>query len=171
MINGNPVAVREIRAVVTRRPAVVAEELSSVDPEDRSYLAAETNAFLVAWLAAIPCCVLNRPTPTSLSGPAWTDIHWRAAAARAGVPWAVDISGGSGTYDVLVCGDRCVGARSRADVDRARRLARAAGVHLLGVRFRGGRIGAASVWPDLSGEEEQAVVLEHLLSAPRIRGR
>ena len=83
----------ELQAVVTRRPAVVAEELAWIDPADRSYVAAEANAFLVAWLDAIPCRVVNRPTATSLAGPSWGPLQWAAAAGRAGVRWAETAAG------------------------------------------------------------------------------
>src|SRR5581483_2527617 len=52
VVDGRRVAVRDLRAVLTRRPAVVAEELAWIDPGDRDYVAAEANAFLVAWLAS-----------------------------------------------------------------------------------------------------------------------
>src|SRR5664279_42730 len=49
VVAGQPVPVAALRAVLTRRPAVVAEELARIAPADRPYVAAETNAFLVAW--------------------------------------------------------------------------------------------------------------------------
>ncbi len=75
VVAGRRVSIRRLRAVVTRRPAVAAEELQHIDPSDRDYLAAEVNAFLVAWLSALPRPVLNRPTPTSLDGPAWGPLQ------------------------------------------------------------------------------------------------
>lgn len=161
VVSGRRVAVRELRAVVTRRPAVVAEELPWIDPADRSYVAAEANAFLVAWLAALPCPVVNRPTATSLCGPAWSPVYWAAAAARAGLTWAR--ANGDESHDVDVVGDTCVGARSPAERSAARALARAAGVELLEVRFAQGGPCAATPLPSLEDEDLRALLLDHLL--------
>lgn len=172
VVAGRRVSIRRLRAVVTRRPAVAAEELQHIDPSDRDYLAAEVNAFLVAWLSALPRPVLNRPTPTSLDGPAWGPLHWAAAAARADVPWtdATDATAGPAD-DVLVCGNRCLGARSRGDAATARRLARAAGVELLGLRMRNGRVCAVSRRPELASGERREMVLDYLVSRHRATSR
>jgi hypothetical protein len=165
VIDGQRVAVQELRAVVTRRPAVVKEELVWVDPADRAYVAAEANAFLVAWLDAIPCPVVNRPTPTSLAGPAWGQLHWAVAAARAGVRWTMDEP--SASHDVVVCGEACVGAYSPAEAADSRMLAREAGVELLGVRFSERGACAATPRPGLENAEVRAALLDHLLRAHR----
>jgi len=159
VVAGRRVRVAEIRGVVTRRPAVLAEELDRIEAEDREYVAAEINAFLVAWLTALPCRVFNRPTPRSLTGPGWTRLHWAAAAARAGVPWGAAADG----HDVIVCGTTCVGARSSAESDRALALARAAAVDLLGVRIAEGNIRAATTQPSLDDEAVRSLVLARLL--------
>ena len=165
VIDGQRVAVQELRAVVTRRPAVVEEELVWIDPADRAYVAAEANAFLVAWLDAIPCPVVNRPTPTSLDGPAWGQLHWAVAAARAGVRWTMDEP--SATHDVVVCGEACVGAHSPAEAADSRALAREAGVELLGVQFSERGACAATPRPGLEDAEVRAALLDHLLPAQR----
>jgi hypothetical protein len=165
VVDGRRVNVRELRAVVTRRPAVVAEELAWIDADDRAYVAAEANAFLVAWLDALPCKVVNRPTPTSLCGPAWEPVHWGAAAARAGVSWTVESSGES--HDVVVIGDRCLGARSTVEERDARALAQAAGVELLGVQFCEQGAHAATARPSLDDESVRASLLDHLLAERR----
>lgn len=164
VVGSRRVPVSELRAVLTRRPAVVAEELAWIDPADRTYLAAEMNAFLVAWLHALPCTVLNRPTPTSLAGPVWGPLHWAAAAARAEVPWAADADGA--THDVVVCGEICVGAASPAEEASARMLARAAAVELLGVRFSARGACAATPTPRLEDDDVREAVLHHLVPGP-----
>jgi hypothetical protein len=161
VVAGERVPVRELTAVLTRRPAVIAEELAWIAAADRAYVAAEANAFLVAWLDALPCRVVNRPTPLSLCGPMWGASHWAAAAARAGVAWA-DRDGDS-VHDVVVVGDACVGARSTAEEDEARALARAARLELLGVSFAGERPCAATTRPPLDGERVRRLLLERLL--------
>jgi hypothetical protein len=165
VVEGRRVPVRELDAVLTRRPAVVAEELAWIDPADRAYMAAEMNAFLVAWLHALPCPVFNRPTPNALTGPAWGPLHWAAAAGGAGVGWVPDEHGP--THDVVVCGRACVGAASPVEAVDARALARAAGVELLGVRFCEQGACAATPTPRLDEEHVRAAVLGQLLPGPR----
>ena len=75
-----------IRGVLTRLPRVDETELPEIVPEDRAYVAAEMTAFLLAWLAALPCPVLNRPTPTCLGGPNWWTERWVHLAHRLGIP-------------------------------------------------------------------------------------
>src|SRR5262245_34157967 len=69
VLGGVPVNGAEIRGVLSRLPSVMPSDLLHICAEDRAYVAAEMTAFLVAWLASLPCPVLNRPTPTSLAGP------------------------------------------------------------------------------------------------------
>ena len=166
VVDGCRLPVRELRAVLTRRQAVIAEELAWIDPVDRPYVASEANAFLVAWLSAIPCLVLSRPTAGSLAGPAWSPLHWAAAAARTGIAWAVPQEGDA-VHNVTVCGETCVGARSSAEADAARALARAAGVELLGIRFSAAGPCGATLWPALEEDEVRATVLNHLLGGAR----
>lgn len=165
VVEGRCVPVRDLDGLLTRRPAVVAEELAWIDPADRPYVAAEMNAFLVAWLDALPCPVLNRPTPRALTGPAWGPLHWAAAAARAEVDWVSDWDGP--THDVVVCKGTAVGGASRAQAAAARALAEAAGVELLGVRFCERGACAATTSPSLDAEDVRATVLDRLLSGQR----
>jgi hypothetical protein len=162
VINAKRVRVSDLRAVLTRRPAVLAEEMMRISPDDRSYVAAETNAFLVAWLSSLPCQVVNRPTPTSLCGPAWGELYWRVAAARAGIGWAEAQDAGD-VHEVILCGSRVLFAKNNKDETIARALAQAAGVQLLGVRLCGSRVCAVSVAPALVKAEVQDCLLEYLL--------
>src|SRR5439155_9381156 len=165
VVEGRRIKVSELRAVLTRRPAVLAEELAHVAAADRAYVAAECNAFLLAWLTALACRVVNRPTPTSLSGPAWSGLHWRAATARAGLEWAEPADPPLETHEVVVCGARTLFAQSAAQAEAAQALARAGEVELLSVRFAGRGISGVSVAPSLASPEVQAGLLEHLLAA------
>ena len=163
VVDGRRIRVASFRAVLTRRPAVLVEELRHMDPADRSYVAAETNAFLVAWLTALPCTVVNRPTPTSLCGPAWDELHWRVAAAGAGMDWAE--ADETEIQRVVVCGAQCLFARTPKQATIARALARTAGVDLLGVSFRGDRVCGASVAPALEDPDVRQCLLSHLLGS------
>jgi hypothetical protein len=152
---GQRVPVRSLRAVVTRRPAVVAEELPWIDRADRVYVAAELNAFLVAWLSALTCPVVNRPSAVSLSGPGWGPARWE----RAGVSRAADCS-----HEVVVCGSACFGARGESEAAAALELARRAGVELLGVRFSDdGMPAGASELPRLDSDEVRQALLDLVL--------
>ena len=75
VVGGSVVAARDIELALTCRPSVLPEELTGLHPEERQYVAAEMTAFLVAWLTSLTCPMFNRPTATSLCGPAWSVEH------------------------------------------------------------------------------------------------
>jgi hypothetical protein len=79
---------RDLTAVLTLTPRLIEQELFTVAPADRTYVAAEINAFLHAWLSSLhsQCPVLNRPTATSLAGPYWRRERWIHAAAQSKIP-------------------------------------------------------------------------------------
>jgi hypothetical protein len=164
IVSGSRVKFSEIRGVVTRRPAIIAEELWRINSADRAYVASEANAFLVSWLSALRCRVVNRPTPNSLCGPAWDSLHWRAAAIRAGLAWD-NSAGQKNAHTVVVCRSNALFARNQREKLSALRLARAANVEFLAVRMRRGKICCASVAPDLANEEVRAGLLKILLEA------
>jgi len=161
VVEGQRIKIADFRAVLVRRPAVLAEELIRIDSADRAYVAAETNAFLVAWLSALSCPVVNRPTTTSLCGPAWGELHWRVAAARAGGSW-VGPNNAIKEREVVVCGQHCLFANTPKQAKDALALARVAGVELMSVWFRGDQICGASVAPVLEKAEVRACLLDHL---------
>jgi hypothetical protein len=150
---GGPVAATAVRGVVTRMGAVTPPDLGHIAEADRSYVAAEMTAFLLSLLHALPCPVVNRPTPMSLMGPGWTAMRWRAAAIAAGVAVAPDGAGpgddevgasvpmvGRGVppyapagTSITVLGDRWFGPDALAPAALA--LARHARLELLTARF------------------------------------
>jgi len=162
VVGGRRISTANITAVLTRRPAVLPEELARIHPADRSYVAAETNAFLVAWLSALPCTVVNRPTTSSLCGPAWDGLHWHCAAARIGLPWS-DADDVSEAHEVVVCGERCVFAHDAHESAMATALSLSARTELLGVRFQRGKIAGVTVAPSLADADVRACLLDHLL--------
>ena len=85
VIDGREVAVEEITGVVTCLPNVSELELLHIVPSDRAYVAAEMSAFLLSWLSALSCPVLNRPSPTCLSGPYWRPEQWARVASEVGM--------------------------------------------------------------------------------------
>ena len=178
VVSGQVVACENITGVLTRRSCVFEQELIHIRPEDREYVAAEMTAFLIAWLSSLSCPILNRPTAACLSGPAWRPEQWVCAAGRAGIPMrpihrqvlrtptSESRVPETGTVGVTVVGDRWFGPVDQALAGQARRLAVAAGVDLLEVRFSGAEAGSqfisANLWPDLSPVGVADAVLEYL---------
>ena len=131
----------DLRAVYTRLSAVRDIHLSHVRSPDRAYVAEEMHAFLVAWLTALPCRVINRATPQCLAGPAWTWEQWSILAGRLGFRvhttrrTADNLAPACFPPDsrvVHVIGNRCWGEANRLG-DRLAALARAAGVDVMSV--------------------------------------
>jgi hypothetical protein len=146
-----------LSGVLTRLTCVTPSDLAHVRPQDRAYVAAEMNAFLVAWLSDLSCRVVNRPTPSCLAGPAWPPEVWVRLAARVGVPVrpvrrqvrlrAVQPPAPltEGCTVVVVIGDRVFGNVDASLHRHARDVARAAGTVLLEVGFEGPDPGARLV--------------------------
>jgi hypothetical protein len=167
VVGGQRVRVSDIEGVLVRLPFVPSEELPHIVPGDRNYVAQEMTAFLTAWLAELPCPVLNRPTAVCLGGPGWGLEQWRQVAAGLGLavrPRRLRVVASADVDDtvekirsrmtVTVVGRRCFGSAPPYATDQARRLAAAAGTDLLGVHFATTRAGPrfvyADPWPDIS---------------------
>src|SRR5439155_2268431 len=143
VIAGQLVPAEKITGVFTRLPCVYEQELGHIAPADRAYVAAEMTAFLTAWLSALPCPVLNRPTPTCLSGLNWRPEQWDHAAADLGIPvrtvrrevaqpaGVLPRTPGRPQATVTIVGHRWFGAVHDTLTAYARRLAVRAGVKLL----------------------------------------
>ncbi|MBV8176771.1 MAG: hypothetical protein JO151_19720 [Verrucomicrobia bacterium] len=175
---GQLVPEAEISSVLTLLPCVFEAELVEIAPQDRRYVAAEMTAFLLFWLSRLNCTVLNRPTPTCLSGPYWRREKWVHAAAQAGISvqparrhavppgFSAEEETLLGSAIVTVIGERVIGEVDSTLCGQARCLAALAGVELLSVRFsspeRGGRFVSADTFPDLSDKTVADAVLEHM---------
>lgn len=176
VIEGKIVPTSAIDGIITLRPCVFPEELQDVAPSHRKYVAAEFNAFLVAWLTAQSCPVLNRPTASCLSGPNWPPEKWVHLAARVGIPAqtrrsipvrAHDPPSGN-TVEVISVGERCFGTEDSTLRSRTLKLARAAQVELLSIRFSigdGGFIGA-NIWPPLKDPAVLEAILRRIQARP-----
>jgi hypothetical protein len=172
VIGGKIVPDAEIEGILTLRPCIFAEELLSIAAAHRSYVAAELNAFLLAWLAARACPVLNRPTASCLAGPNWRPVQWTLAAARLGIPAQTRrcIAGRHAhsnfeeAYEITAVGEQCFGCQDTILRTNTLRLARAAGVDLLSVRFSRdeGRFLSANIWPQLTNAAVIVAVRESL---------
>src|SRR5262245_11315960 len=146
VIGGQRTVMRDIAGVITRLPSVSECEIAHIAAADRAYVAAEMQAFLLSWLTALRCPVLNRPTPPCLGGPAWCPAQWVQMAARLGMPITTvcrhaTFSGKPATKSaprpkgamVTIVGQRVIGTVDPVLARQARALATAAGVELLAV--------------------------------------
>ena len=180
VINGRKVPIGDIAGVLSRLPWVCEEELVHIVPRDRSYVASEITAFLLSWLSGLNCPVLNRPTPTCLSGPGWRPERWVHLAARLGIPVCparrrcqrqVDDSralvADPYTTVSVIC-EHCIGSSDPCQVDYAKRLSAATGVDLLAVHFSqaNGMLLGADTWPDVSSAHAADAILEYFSGIP-----
>ena len=182
VVGGQRIAARDLRGVVTRLPAVSEADLEHIAEPDRAYVAAEMHAFLLSWLTALRCPVLNRPAPACLAGPAWRPAQWTQAAVRLGLPVTTVVEQASfgrarsttGTsrpkcLTVTVVGQRIIGPVDPLLARQARALATAAGVDLLAVRFSRRASGAtfvgAHLWPNIAAAPIAAAVFDYLHNA------
>jgi hypothetical protein len=178
VIGGQEVASREISGVLTRLGGIPQQELGHIVAADRAYVAVEMTAFLLEWLTSFPGSVLNRPTPTCLSGPAWRREQWAYAAAGVGIPVSpverrecfgchrVVTESTANIVTITVVGKRCIGEAHTTLAQQAQHLAAAAGVDLLSVDFNSPQPGAlflsANPFPNLTDNEIACAVLKYL---------
>jgi hypothetical protein len=177
MIGGCAVQAGEISGVLTRTSHIWQEELVYVAPADRAYVSAEMSSFLVSWLSALQCPVLNRPVPSSLAGPSWGPEQWAALAAVAGmrvqplrrsVRWGTDVAlrpPALGSTSLTIVGKRCFGEAHPALRTQARRLADFAQVDLAGVHFSSGdedaHFAGVNLFPPIVDVDVAGAVLEY----------
>ncbi|MBK9259905.1 MAG: hypothetical protein IPM54_08725 [Polyangiaceae bacterium] len=163
-----------IRGVLVRMHAALPSDVTYVRASDRSYVATEMTAFLLAWLSALSCPVLGRPTSTSLAGPMLRPEQWLHVAGKAGVPVRpVRRSSRQSNQEkpivtevVTVVENECIGARSEALADRALAVARAANARLVTTYFEGPLDNPvfvhADTWVDLDDPDIEGAVLSIL---------
>lgn len=147
VLDGVRIPCSAIDGVLVRAAAVFKTDLPHIRQKEREYVAAEMTAFLSAWLLSLPCKVVNRPTASCLSGPAFRREQWIKEAAQAGIPVHPVVRTGDGYFyedsentpvkRVVVVGERCLYAQSEAQKNYARLLASAVGVSLLNAYFTG----------------------------------
>jgi hypothetical protein len=120
---------KRLSAVITALDAVEPFDLPHVRAEDRDFVASEMTAFLRAWLLALACPVLDRPTTLALSGAASDRAEWsKAAAAIAVRDRQTDPAPRMRTQAVTVVAGRVVGPAAGPAAAVAVTLARAANV-------------------------------------------
>jgi hypothetical protein len=151
VIGGEVVAASAIAGVLVRLPGVAEHDLPHIAASDRGYVAAEMTAFLLAFLTALNCPLVNRPTPQCLAGPAWRQERWVSVANRLSIPVrpalrrqavpampaAVGAPVAAAATTITIVGRRHIGEANAALVRRSHALADAAGADLLAVQFDG----------------------------------
>ncbi len=189
VVDGKTVPAETIHGIVTRLPWIAEGEIPHVAEQDRSYVAAEMQSFLFAWLSRLACPVLNRPTPSCLSGPAWRHEKWISVAGRLGIRVcsaqrttrpgsppklhsAAERDATGGLAEVTVVADRYVGPDSRL-VEPTRQLAAAAGVRFLTAYYsnhdRDPELAGVSLWPDITNPAIRDAMLGCLTDESRAR--
>jgi hypothetical protein len=166
---GSSVQAGDLDGVLTRMAGVFEGDLGHIEPADRTYVAAEMTALLLAWLSELPVPVINRPTATCLCGPLWSQEKWLRVASGLGIPVvphnrAVGLPDSTSAraepheidlQSVTVVDDVCLGAKNARCEKIARRLADHAQCRLLSVQLR--TVGShpalvgVDVWPNLAG--------------------
>jgi hypothetical protein len=127
VVDGEAVPDDDVSGVFVRRSAVYPEELTATHPEDRSYLAAETHAFLVFVLATTSGAVVNPVGDGSLGDEAIRPERWMPAAHGCGLtPAPVRMSNRARPRKLRTRTLEVVGDESFGDVpERLHRAARA----------------------------------------------
>jgi len=180
VIDGERVNVAEVDGVLSRLAFVHESELADICAEDRHYVAAELNAFLVSWLSVLEVPVMNRASPAGLAGPNWHPEQWTRLAAELGIRaakcsrWVRPAPqrprrrrSGPTAVTVTVVGAKAFGG-DESIASAAVRLALAAAVDLLRARFvrrdDEWMFVGADPWPDLAEPAEADAALALLTS-------
>lgn len=167
---------QDITGVITRLPAVTTEELPHIREQDKSYAAAEMNAFLLAWLTSLDCPVINYPTENCLCGPNLSPEQWVYYVARLGIPVEKissrihfsnkEIFSEHVNYPnyciAIVIGDLCLGDVHQNLIAYSRKIARAFCVDFLQVNFthndKNARFVNANILPEITPEKAKLLL-------------
>lgn len=189
VVAGRACSEGRLAGVITRLAFVTPADLPHIDPSDRPYVAQEMHAFLVAWLHTLRCPVLNRPTPTCLAGEWWSPQTWIHRACRLGIPvarseWCVarglrtkaiqPVGGEPSTASITIVGSQTIGRATPRVVQYARRLAQAAELDFVTLRFSScddeAQFLDASLWPNLAERTIASSVMRYVMrQCPSIR--
>lgn len=181
VVSGRGCREDQLAGVIIRLASVTPSDLPHIVPADRVYVAQEMHAFLAAWLCTMSCPVLNRPTPTCLAGEWWSPQTWIHKASRLGIPvarneWSVvrglrtkparPVTGKGSAVSITIVGSQIIGDVSPRIARYARRLAQAAELELMTVRFSSPNDDAqfidASLRPNLADPRIAAAVMRHV---------
>lgn len=148
-----------LHGVLNRLYTVPVPHWQTKPKSDRDYVQQELVALFLSWLHALPCPVINRPTPQGLSGQWRCESEWVWLARQAGLAVApyrqssrerIDemkgerrlMAAGTPVRTVIVVEDAAPGAAAPPPVIAAcKRLAAIARTELLGIDFIDGAAG------------------------------
>lgn len=85
-VGGIEVPVAQIDGVINLLPGVLPDELFFYGAGETEYQASEFHALLTFFLSALKCPVVNRATPSALSGPYTNAIGWCHLARQMDIP-------------------------------------------------------------------------------------
>lgn len=176
--SGKLIPINTIAGVITRLEGIYEQELKHIVAKDRTYVAAEITAFLMAFLTEITCPVLNRPSTLSLCGPSWRQEKWLHMAAKLeiqSVPFYRTSSSKAllseylpHAISVTVIGNKHFGSFDYLLVKQTRSLAEAAGVDLLVAYFtkpeNGSLFITASSWVDVLDGNISNAILDYMVT-------
>lgn len=161
-----------LRGVLNRLYTVPTWHWRGAARVDQEYVQQELIAFFLSWLNALPCPVLNRPTPQGLCGRWRSESEWVCMAQRSGLPVGpyrasssdrIDemrgekrlLAPGDQTRTIIVVDGAVTGTSAPDEVKQACvRFAQEARTELLGLDFVEGAAGpwtfvGANPMPDL----------------------
>jgi hypothetical protein len=162
---GRTIDAGRIAAVLCRIGRLSAADMETVHADDREFAAAETTAFLRAWLAQFHGVRCNEPTWMSLAGPRWHPLQWSRLVTDLGIPASV---AARESATAVVAGRDVFGTNVPQLIDYAKRIASAVHARSLAIRFvRNGEwcFHSAEACPEL--DEPNADALLHDLLAGR----
>ena len=137
--------------------------MQAVHVDDREFAAAETTAFLRAWLTQFRGVRCNEPTWMSLAGPWWHPLQWSRLVTELGIPASVATRE---TATAVVSGRDVFGTTVPQLVDYSKRIASAVRARSLAIRFvRNGEWCFHSAEPCPQLDEPNADALLHDLLA------
>jgi hypothetical protein len=173
-VGGRVIRGRDSAAVICRISRVTADDLPHVHAEDRSYAAAESTAFLCAWLAQFEGIRCNEPTWLSLAGPRWHVLQWQRLLSKLDVPTARDQAlGERESCTAIIAGAEVIGVSDPQLIEYSLRIARAFRSRWLSICFvndRGWKVYAIDSCPQVDGRTARAL-LDYLLPRKTFESR
>ena len=152
--SGRQIDVRRLRGTLNRATRIDYPQLRKAAPADRSYIQAEMDAILLAWLGALESPVFNPAQPSGWAGSLLHPFAWALHAQRAGFATPsyrcgyagleIPVTHGGTKSFHIVFGGRTFPQLS-AELERAAvRLSDSIGIPLLGITLAWAANGQAS---------------------------
>jgi hypothetical protein len=132
LANGETISSASVSGVINRLGTSPTAHLQRATAGDRDYAGAELHAFLLGWLAAMPCPVLNPPAPNSLWGAGHGSLEVAHFAAQCGLDMAQNPAAAAPTGSHFVLDGQLIGSLASRDLrERLLQLASLWGARLV----------------------------------------